>query len=313
MNTSPILVSVCMITYNHESYIRQAIEGVLMQKGNFEIELVIGEDCSPDKTRRICEEYSSRYSNIRLLPSEKNLGVIPNLIRTLESCTGDYIAFCEGDDYWIDPNKLQKQVDFLNKNNDYGLCYSKAKVYKEKEKTFKKSFGVEALTFDDLLVNNTISTPTVLLRRELYDRYNGDIQPENKDWIMGDYPLWLWVAHNSKIKFFDAEFAVYRVLENSASHSTDYKKDLAFLNNYHKIKVFYINKYGHSNMENRVWQRYYSNKAYLFLLKNEKKIDELLSEIKEFETPTLKLRVLTFLLEKKFLRLFLKLYWKRNS
>jgi len=119
MKENSPLVSIICITYNHEPYIAEAIEGVLMQKCSFPIELVIGEDCSTDNTRKICEEYANKSELIKLLPTETNLGMMPNFIRTLQSCTGKYIAMCEGDDYWTDPLKLQKQVDFLEANAEY--------------------------------------------------------------------------------------------------------------------------------------------------------------------------------------------------
>mgnify|MGYP001248218371 CR=1 FL=1 len=133
-STQQPLVSVHMITYNHEKYIAQAIEGVLMQKTNFLFELVIGEDCSTDSTRVICKEYADRYPNIiKLLPDAgKNLGMMENAIRTTMACTGKYIALCEGDDYWTDPYKLQKQVDFLEAHNDYGLTNTDADFYYQK-------------------------------------------------------------------------------------------------------------------------------------------------------------------------------------
>lgn len=119
---SKVKVSVCMITYNHELFIRDAIEGVLMQKINVPLELFIGEDFSSDNTQIICQEYTKRYPDIiRLLSSSKNLGVMANFTRTLRECDGKYISLCEGDDYWIDPYKLQKQIDFLEHNADYVL------------------------------------------------------------------------------------------------------------------------------------------------------------------------------------------------
>jgi glycosyltransferase involved in cell wall biosynthesis len=123
------VVSVRMITYNHEPYIRQAIEGVMMQKTDFDFELVIGEDCSTDKTREICFEYQKKYPDkIRVLWSEKNLHRNPhpageNGKRTLVHCRGEFIAYCEGDDYWIDPHKLQKQVDAMRKHPNVGFCF----------------------------------------------------------------------------------------------------------------------------------------------------------------------------------------------
>ena len=114
-----VTVSVLMITYNHENFIREAIEGVLMQKTDFPIELIIGEDCSTDGTRKIVMEYASKYPDIiRPLLPDSNLGMMKNFIETMQAATGKYIALCEGDDYWTDPYKLQKQVDILNKLPD---------------------------------------------------------------------------------------------------------------------------------------------------------------------------------------------------
>jgi glycosyltransferase involved in cell wall biosynthesis len=112
----PIL-SVCIITYNHEKFIAQAIESILNQNTTFPFEIVIGEDCSKDKTRQICESYKKDFpQKIRLLESKMNLGMKQNLIRTLKDCEGKYIALLEGDDYWTDQLKLQRQVDFMDKH-----------------------------------------------------------------------------------------------------------------------------------------------------------------------------------------------------
>lgn len=110
------LVSVCTITYNHEQYINEAIESFLMQETDFPFEIVIGEDCSTDSTRVIIDEYVAKYPNIiRLITSENNVGMQENGARTILSCIGEYIAFCEGDDYWTDKKKLQIQIDEIEK------------------------------------------------------------------------------------------------------------------------------------------------------------------------------------------------------
>ncbi|HTL10537.1 MAG TPA: glycosyltransferase, partial [Chitinophagaceae bacterium] len=122
-------VSVCMNTYQHPLYIRQAIDGVLMQQTTFPFELVIGEDYSQDGTRKICEEQQLAHpEKIRLLPAERNIGQSANLARSIAACTGRYIALCEGDDYWIDPLKLQKQVDFLDNHPDFVMCFHQANI-----------------------------------------------------------------------------------------------------------------------------------------------------------------------------------------
>ena len=122
-------VSVLTITYNHEKYIAQAIESVLIQEVNFDYELVIGEDCSTDKTREIVIDYQRKYPHkIRLLLNEKNLGMHRNFAQTYHACRGQYIAVLEGDDFWTSPHKLQKQVDFLDNNPDFAICFHNMQV-----------------------------------------------------------------------------------------------------------------------------------------------------------------------------------------
>ncbi|GAA3951340.1 glycosyltransferase family 2 protein [Hymenobacter algoricola] len=128
--TTVPLVSICCITYNHEAFLAQAIESVLKQQTDFAVELVIGEDCSPDGTRQIALDYQSRYpGQVRVLLPEKNLGIMRNLMTTMAACTGRYVAFLEGDDYFTDPHKLQRQVDVMRAQPDCTLCIHDAEVF----------------------------------------------------------------------------------------------------------------------------------------------------------------------------------------
>ena len=127
-------VSICCITYNHERFLVQTIESVLMQQTDFEVEMVIGEDCSTDNTRHIAQEYEKKYpGRIRVLTQDTNLGIMPNLMATMAACQGEYIAFLEGDDYWTDSNKLQIQVDALRANAGCALCFHDAEVFYDAE------------------------------------------------------------------------------------------------------------------------------------------------------------------------------------
>jgi glycosyltransferase involved in cell wall biosynthesis len=118
------VVSIMVITYNQEQFISDAIESFLEQKCKFSLEIVIGDDCSTDNTQNIIRDFGSKYPNlIKPILNPVNLGPLPNAINVLEHCTGKYIALCEGDDFWVDPLKLQKQVDFLEQNNDYVLSF----------------------------------------------------------------------------------------------------------------------------------------------------------------------------------------------
>ena len=125
-----ITVSVCCITYNHERYIAQTIESVLAQVTDFVIELVIGEDCSTDSTRAIAQRYEAQYPGlVRVLTPEKNIGIMPNLMATIDACRGEFIALVEGDDYWTDITKLQQQVEALQANPTYSFCFHDAETF----------------------------------------------------------------------------------------------------------------------------------------------------------------------------------------
>ena len=120
-----ITVSICCITYNHEKYIAQCLDSFLMQRTSFRYEIILGEDCSTDSTRSIAEAYARQYPDrIRLLTGPVNVGAQKNLLRVLKRAAGKYIALCDGDDFWTDPAKLQKQVDFLENNPSYTMCCS---------------------------------------------------------------------------------------------------------------------------------------------------------------------------------------------
>jgi glycosyltransferase involved in cell wall biosynthesis len=205
-----ILVSVCMITYNHEKFISEAIEGVLMQKTNFLIELIIGEDCSTDNTCKICLEYKEKYPDIiQLQLPETNRGMMRNFIETMQAAQGKYIALCEGDDYWTDPNKLQRQVDFLEENEDFSLCFHEVKILKGSE--FVNDYITrkvpDSTDIYELAQGNYIHTPSVMFRKN-EDVFK--ILAALGDLPAGDYVLHMLNAQYGKIKKLPEMMAVYR-------------------------------------------------------------------------------------------------------
>jgi glycosyltransferase involved in cell wall biosynthesis len=134
-------ISVFMIAYNHEHFIAQAIEGILMQKVTFPFELVIGEDCSADGTRAVAQRYAGKFPGIiRLLPSEKNLGMQANTHRTLLACRGEFLAFCEGDDFWTDPYKLATQIDFMERNPGCSICFHNYNILIQRESEWRSEY-----------------------------------------------------------------------------------------------------------------------------------------------------------------------------
>jgi len=244
-------VSVCMITFNHEAFIAQAIESVLMQETDFDIELVIGEDCSSDDTGRICLDYQKKHpERIKLLLGERNLGMILNFLRTFRACDGKYVAFCEGDDFWTDHHKLQKQVNFLEHNPDFGMVHTACDWLDQVSGKLTRSTGIHedrvavGNIFHQLLASNFIFTVTVCARTELVMKGVETLKENvNAHWRMADYPLWLEVSTCSKVGYLDEPMAVYRNLPESASHSRDKQKLMEFISSLYEVKSYFMAKY----------------------------------------------------------------------
>ncbi len=211
------VLSVCLITYNHAKFIREAIEGVLMQEVDFSWELIIADDFSTDGTREILIEYSQKHpSFITLILQEKNVGPAQNWIDLLNKPKGKYIAYLDGDDYWTEPNKLQKQVDFLNANTSYSACCHNVTQYDERnaEKhifwTWQTEKDIDML---QLSTGNCISTLSLVFRN---DKALIAELPTFIDYPIGDYVLNLLLAKKGMIKYFPFLGGVYRVHEKGS-------------------------------------------------------------------------------------------------
>jgi glycosyltransferase involved in cell wall biosynthesis len=249
MNDRNPLVSIICTTYNHEKYIAQALEGFLMQKTNFSFEIIVHDDASTDNTANILREYEARFPEL-IFPiyqienqySKQDINIWADI--TFPKARGEYIAICEGDDYWIDPLKLQKQLDFLEKNQEYGMCYTKCKnFFQESGEIQKKSWGGNGVSFNELMNSNCIPTLTTVIRVKLLEEYFLDINPKLNQWMMGDYPIWIWFTKNSKIKFIDEVTGIYRVRRTSLSHSSEVEDKIIFAKSYLSIQRFYAKKY----------------------------------------------------------------------
>jgi glycosyltransferase involved in cell wall biosynthesis len=218
-------VSVFQITYNHEKFIAEAIESIVSQVVDFEFELVIGEDCSRDNTRMICEQYAAKYPGIiKLLPSDKNYGAMGNTVRTLQACTGEYIAMCEGDDYWSDPHKLQKQIDFLEANPDYTICFSAVDVKDEMgwnlpPERYFPPVNKDTYTIEDFILSgmSIIPTPTFVFKNVLPAPFPDFFINA----MAGDTSIQLFAADKGKAKFMSGKMAVYRNHEGGVTKTTE--------------------------------------------------------------------------------------------
>lgn len=199
------LLSICTISYNQEEYIEDALDSFLMQETEFPFEIVIDDDASDDGTAMIISRYKSRFPNIiKSNLRKKNIGSMRNFIENIKRATGKYIAFCDGDDYWTDPLKLQKQVDFLERNEDYSICASRYEVHPTRKiSNFKGEY-----TQSDLLKRNILGTLTVVFRSRLISSKMFEML-DNKP--VGDWTMWLYLSKYGKIKILEDVSAVYRV------------------------------------------------------------------------------------------------------
>jgi glycosyltransferase involved in cell wall biosynthesis len=236
------MVSVTMICYNHADYIEQAIKGVLMQKTSFKFVLVIGEDCGNDHTREIIKNYQKLYPDkIILKLPEKNLGVISNSISNKFFCNGKYIAECEGDDYWTDDLKLQKQVDFLESNDQF-IIHSANAVYLATDNPELNGTKLHAdapdriLSLEDFISRNKIITCTVMFRNRNIDYPEGFASLTFSDWF-----IYMMLLEKSGLKAYKSSetYAAYRVLTTSLTGSLSSESYLEK----HILQISAIKKY----------------------------------------------------------------------
>lgn len=205
-------LSVLMITYNHDKYIAQALDSVLMQEVDFDYEIVVGEDCSTDTTRQILLEYQKKHpEKIRLLLPEANLGMTNNLVATFKSCTGDYIALLEGDDYWMSPDKLQSQIDFLDTHPGCSVCFHNCEEFYEDGGRPSWDYCTkdqkEISTLEDLIAKcNFIPTCSAVFRNRLFTEF--------PDWYftlgMGDWTLHILNAQHGDIGYINKVMGRHR-------------------------------------------------------------------------------------------------------
>lgn len=230
-------VSVSLTTYNHEQYLVQAIESVLMQKTDFDFEVLIGEDCSTDGTKQICLDYKEKYPDkIRLNLREKNLGIAANFFTNIKACKGKYVALLEGDDYWTDEKKLQKQVDALEKNEENGIviCFHNVELKYEfvegKDRLYNKSTRNKTYTIKDFIEKEWFAhTASIMFKKEFADSL-----PETYySFQSGDIPLGIHLAQYGDIIYLPDVMSVYRKNQGGIT--------IKRINNKNEITKCYIN------------------------------------------------------------------------
>lgn len=228
-----VKVSVLVITYNQERFIKEALDSILNQKVDFSYEVIVAEDCSPDGTRRILQEYEKNYSNIiKPIYREKNLGMIENLLDALTYCKGKYVAFLEGDDYWTNQKKLQKQVDFLDNNPEYLMVAHECSMVGTNGELIEEVCNVHTTGLEEFTMENVqefelpgqtltlmVSNMQGLLREFIENKKVGKAMPLDRLLAIG-------VLSKGKIRILPEVMGAYRfyIEANGTNWSSKYDK-----------------------------------------------------------------------------------------
>jgi glycosyltransferase involved in cell wall biosynthesis len=247
---SEILVSVCCSTFNHEKFITKALDGFLMQKTNFKIEILINDDCSEDNTVSILKEYNKLYPGFFdiTFQSENQFskGVKPFAQMLFPRVKGKYIALCEGDDFWTDPDKLQKQVDFLEKNQDYSVCFHKCKIVDENNLEFDSEtfYHLEPKDYvgSELLEKWSVPTASVMFRSEFINQIQK--RAKTPGYLYGDTPMFLTLLENGKARCLADIMSAYRIHSGGISRIKSKKHIIALYTHYQTLKRDFNGKYG---------------------------------------------------------------------
>lgn len=230
-----IKLSVGVITYNQESTIRQTLDSILAQKGDFDLELVIGEDCSTDNTLAICQEYAKRQMTndkcqIILLPNTHNLGIMGNFSRVMKACTGEFVGICAGDDYWCDEYKLQKQLAYLHAHPEVGVVSTAGYKLLVKTNTLVPNAvdpihpfedgNVKPFYFSANYVGGLYAMPlSLLIKRDVLQYVDFD-EFVRRGFPVEDYPMQAVLAQHCKWGHINDLCVVYRVYQESTTFTS---------------------------------------------------------------------------------------------
>ena len=244
-----IKISVGVITYNQETTIRQTLDSIIAQKGDFDLEVVIGEDCSADATYEICEGYArcnelrnegvNELREVKLLPNTHNLGIMANFARVMKACTGDYVGICAGDDYWRDEQKLQKQLDYFCAHPDVGVVSTSGYKLLVKSNTLLphaiapfnpiEDGNVKKFYFSPDYRGGVYAMPLSLLIKREFMQYVDFDEFIKRGFPVEDYPMQAILSQHCKWGHIDDLCVVYRVYKESATFiSYDHPKYLEY-------------------------------------------------------------------------------------
>lgn len=254
------LVSVCITAWNIEAYLSQAIEGALMQETSFPYEIIIGEDASTDNTRGICLLYKNKFPDtVHLVLHEKNVGIGKNDISLIEKARGKFIAWCDGDDYWIDPHKLQKQVDILEAQPDVALVHTDWLNYHQNQDTFEEvritpnelernHYGIECINMMVLRRGAEYRFSTCMFRKSYFiETLNEQSELFLLEHRCNDFVTFIAMYEKGRLYHMNELSTVYRILNESASHTKSSEKRFRQMRSYFRLIIYIMEYYALSN------------------------------------------------------------------
>ncbi len=237
------MISVLVCTYNQEKYLSQAIDSILMQKCDEPFEILIGDDCSTDNTGRVADGYQLRFPNVvKVVRPAQNMGAAQNFFRLVDTAQGEFLFVCDGDDFWLREDVLQRQLDTFRAMPEVGMLCALAKCYIQQDGEYRGTLGYSGA--EDLTTmlrdNRDVAAPTIAFRRDLMLRCIADSKWYiDQNWFY-DSIMAYWFAYNSKIKFINEELAAYRVLNYSACHADSPEKEAEYARRYFAVKWHFI-------------------------------------------------------------------------
>lgn len=249
-------ISVIILSYKQEQFIEKAIRGVYTQKGNHPIELIICDDCSPDKTDEVIQKTilnAPQNITVKYFSHPKNLGSTPNFYFALKQVTGKYLSFCEGDDYWFDENKLQIQYDFLEAHPDYSMCFHNVINISPdpiiNNTPFSKIENRDYSAFE--IYNNwLVHTTSVFMKTETLQNDAVKKTLVKTDLLYFDTILYMANSLSGKIRGLAETMTAYRRHEVGLSHGVNYKRDLR----HNQLDQIIGDYYGNKIRESANWQ-----------------------------------------------------------
>ena len=260
-------IAIQVLTYNHAHYIRQCLDGIVMQRTEFPFVAVVHDDASTDGTADIVREYAERYpciiKAIFQTENQYSRGISPAKLaaEAVDELNPKYKCFCDGDDYWTDPEALQLQCSYLEAHPGCAVAYTRNSFLMPSGEIRHKdeSYQLGQDTLEALLVRNQVPFLTAMIRMDVYREYFREVRPYEKKWVINDWAIWLYAVSRYQISFIDRETAVTRFVEDSITRPRSLRKRLGYLKCCREIALHFAHSNGRQDLAGAIRKRVRKN------------------------------------------------------